>query len=167
MLVPEEVLVKCTASARKLFDRIVRDRGLNSSLPCNNFDNIIQRTRERDVHPISKDDFINYLKSSSGKLKFVGKSSFTILMISRKYYMKVGRRYIHVASLLQKRRISNRRERERKGERRRRKFLGKGNKEGMRRELSNEKEPYLQENGSRKISRASLVITRTLRWMLT
>ena len=84
MLVPEEVLVKCTASARKLFDRIIRDRGLNSSLPCNHFDNIIQRTRERDVHPISKDDFINYLKPSSGKLKFVGKSSFTILMISRK-----------------------------------------------------------------------------------
>ena len=102
MLVPEEVLVKCTASARKLFDRIVRDRGLNSSLPCNHFDNIIQRTRERDVHPISKDDFINYLKPSSGKLKLAGKSSFTILMIIRKYYMKVGRRNIHVASLLQK-----------------------------------------------------------------
>lgn len=102
MLVPKEVLVKCTASARKLFDQIVRDRGLNSSLPCNHFDNIIQRTRERDVHPISKDDFINYLKPSSGKLKLAGKSSFTILMISRKYYMKVGRRNIHVASLLQK-----------------------------------------------------------------
>ena len=41
-----------------------------------------------------------------------------------------------------KRRISNRREKKRKGERRRRKFLGKGNKEGMRRELSNEKEPH-------------------------
>ena len=66
-----------------------------------------------------------------------------------------------------KRRRSNRRERERNEERRRRKFLGKGNKEGMRRELSNEKEPHLQENRSRKISRASLVITRTLRWMLT
>ena len=167
MLVPEEVLVKCTASARKLFDRIVRDRGLNSSLPCNHFDNIIQRTRERDVHPISKDDFINYLKPSSGKLKLAGKSSFTILMISRKYYMKVGRRYIHVASLLQKTKISNRREKKRKEERRRRKFLGKGNKEGMRRELSNEKERHLQENRSRKISRASLVITRILRWMLT
>ena len=66
-----------------------------------------------------------------------------------------------------KRRISNRREKKRKEERRRRKFLGKGNKEGMRRELSNEKEPYLQETRSRKISRASLVITITLRWMLT
>ena len=126
MLVPEEVLVKCTASARKLFDRIVRDRGLNSSLPCNHFDNIIQRTRERDVHPISKDDFINYLKPSSGKLKFVGKSSFTILMISRKYYMKVGRRYIHVASLLQKTKDKQQKGKEGKGREKKEKISGKG-----------------------------------------
>ena len=126
MLVPEEVLVKCTASARKLFDQIVRDRGLNSSLPCNHFDNIIQRTRERDVHPISKDDFINYLKPSSGKLKLAGKSSFTILMISRKYYMKVGRRYIHVASLLQKTKEKQQKGKGEKGREKKEKISGKG-----------------------------------------
>ena len=66
-----------------------------------------------------------------------------------------------------KRRISNRRGKKGKEERRRRKFLGMGNKEGMRRELANEKDRHLQENRSRNISRASLVITRILRWMLT
>ena len=58
MLVPEELLEVCTASARQLFSDLMNSNdNANGQLRCNHFDDVIKNARSLDIHPISLDDF--------------------------------------------------------------------------------------------------------------
>ena len=100
MLVPEELLEVCTASARQLFNDLMNSNdNTNGQLRCNHFDDVIKNARSLDIHPISLDDFLDYLRPYPSKLQLKGDDAITILMIDKKYYMRMGRRTVHMANL--------------------------------------------------------------------
>ena len=100
MLVPEELLEVCTASARQLFNDLMNSNdNANAQLRNNHFDDVIKNARSLDIHPISLDDFLDYLRPYPSKLQLKGDDAITILMIDKKCYMRMGRRTVHIANL--------------------------------------------------------------------
>ena len=100
MLVPEELLNVCTTSAKQLFEDLMKSKDyVNSQLPCNYFDDVIKNARKLDIYPVTFNDFIDYLQPYPSKLQLKGEEAITILMTNKKYYMRKGRKTVHIASL--------------------------------------------------------------------
>ena len=90
-------------SARQLFNDLMNNNdNINGQLRCNHFDDVINNARSLDVHPISLDDFLDYLRPYPSKLQLKGNVAITILMIDKKYYMRMGNKTVHIASLSKK-----------------------------------------------------------------